>query len=158
MHINDQYVWNAFFSLLFASFVLSGGMILEAFNALPQNVPTLMEFFILTLAALRITRLFVYDKITSFFRDQFYDVVEKRGKCTLEKPDNGPRRTIADLLSCPWCVGMWSGATVVFFYYLTSYALYPILFCAIAGAASMLQIFSNMVGWKAEQLKDEVEG
>ncbi len=159
MRISDQYVWNVLFSLLFVSFVVSGMIILSSEASRPMGGITLMEFLILSLATLRLTRLFVYDKITAFFREQFYDVVESaRGKRTLEKPESGPRRTLADLLSCPWCIGMWAGATVVFFYYLTSYAYFPILFLAVAGLGSILQLLANMIGWKAEQMKKEVEG
>ena len=75
----------------------------------------------------------------------------------LEKPKSGPRRTLADLLSCPWCFGIWAAATVVFFYELTPYAYYPILMLAIAGAGTFLQLAANMVGWKAEQLKHDTE-
>jgi hypothetical protein len=46
---------------------------------------------------------------------------------------------------------------VVFFYMLTSYAYLPILILALSSVATMLQLFANMVGWKAEQLKREVE-
>lgn len=118
--------------------------------------PTLMEFLILSLATLRMTRLFVYDKITAFIREQFYDVVETKTKRYLEKPVRGPRRTLADLFSCVWCFGMWSAATLTFFYYLTPYAYFPILFFAISGAGSLLQLLANMIGWRAEQLKGEV--
>lgn len=158
MRISDQYIWNFLFSLFFVSLVVSGMVILESSGQRPLAEPTLMEFLILTLATLRMTRLFVYDKITAFFREQFYDVVELKTKRYLEKPTRGPRRTMADLLSCVWCFGLWAGATITFFYYLTPYAYFPILFFAVAGAGSLLQLLGNVIGWKAEQMKGEVEG
>ncbi len=157
MRISDQYIWNFLFSLFFASLIISGSIILESVGFRKMAIPSPMEFGILALAALRLTRLFVHDKITAFFREQFYDVVETKTKRLLEKPARGPRRTVADLLSCIWCFGMWAGATVVFFYYLTPYAAFPILFFAVAGAGSILQLLANMIGWKAEELKKEVE-
>ncbi len=157
MRISDQYLWNFLFCLLFISFMISGMVVLDSSAARPLGEVSALEFIVLSLATLRLTRLFVYDKISAFFREQFYDVVESRGKRTLQKPESGPRRTLADLLSCPWCIGMWMGATVVFFFYLTIYAWFPILALAVAGVGSILQLLANGIGWKAEQLKSEVE-
>lgn len=158
MRISDQYVWNVLFLLLFLSLVISGAIILNTEAPIVKESITFMDLTLLSFATFRLARLMVYDKITAFFREQFWDVVEVRGKRTLEKPLKGPRRTMADLLSCPWCIGMWSGATVVFFYYLTPYAYFPILFLAVAGLGSLLQMIANMIGWKAELMKGDVEG
>jgi hypothetical protein len=157
--ISDQYIWNFLFGLFFFALVVLGTVVLDSEAVRSLEDVTAMELIILSLATLRLTRLFVYDRITAFFREQFYDVVETgRGKRSLEKPLSGPRRTLADLLSCPWCTGMWMAATVVFFYFLTPFAWFPTLFLAVAGLGSLLQIFANYLGWKAEQSKSEVEG
>jgi hypothetical protein len=155
MRITDQYFWNIIFTAFFLSLVISGTLILEGSARAALHTLTPFEFILLSLAAFRLTRLFVYDKITAFFREQFYDAKITKTSVTLQKPTSGPRRTIADLLSCPWCFGAWAGATVVFFYALTPYAWYPILMLAVSGVASMLQVFSNVLGWKAEQLKHD---
>ncbi len=118
----------------------------------------LVDFVLVTLASFRLIRLFVYDKIFAFFREQFYNVVEKGGEVYLVKPEKGPRRTLADLLSCPWCFGVWATATVLFFYLLTPYAMFPVLLLALSGIASMLQIASNLIGWKAEGAKQDSQG
>jgi hypothetical protein len=76
---------------------------------------------------------------------------------TLVKPARGPRRTLADLLSCPWCFGMWAAGTVAFFYLLTPYAFFVVLMLAIGALGTLLQLLANMIGWKAEQLKYDVE-
>ena len=158
MRISDQYVWNFLFSLFFLSLIISGAVILDSEARRPLGDIRLMDMVLLSLATLRLTRLVVYDKITAFFREQFYDVVETKTKRYLEKPLKGPRRTMADLLSCPWCIGMWAGATVTFFYYLTPYAWFPIVILAISALGTILQILANMIGWRAEQLKKEMEG
>lgn len=158
MRITDQYFWNFIFSALFLSLVVSGVIILESIPTAALHEFTPFEFIILSLATFRLTRLFVYDKITAFFREQFYDAkVLRGGGVVLEKPKGGPRRTIADLLSCPWCFGVWAGATVVFFYELTPYAWYPIIILAISSIGTLMQLTANMIGWKAEQLKNDVE-
>lgn len=155
MRLTDQYIWNFLFALFFFSMVVSGAVILQSVGERPLVEPGLMEFLLLSFATLRLTRLFVNDVITAFFREQFFDVVEYKTKRVLEKPDSGPRRTLADLLTCPWCFGMWAGATVVFFYYLTTWSFFPILILAVSGAGSVLQLIANMIGWRAEYLKRE---
>lgn len=116
-----------------------------------------VDFVLITLASFRLTRLFLYDSMTKFFREQFYDVKVVRTKIMLVKPGGGPRRTLADLMSCPWCFGVWATSTVVFFYLLTPLAYVPVLILALSSVVSMLQITANMIGHKAEQLKKEVE-
>lgn len=155
--ITDQYFWNVVFSLFFLSLMVMGTIILETESRIPFAQLTIVDFTLITLASWRLTRLFVYDAITKFFREQFYDVVKAGKGMELEKPKFGPRRTLADLLSCPWCFSIWAAATVIFFYLLTPYAFFPILILAISAVASFLQIVSNAVGHKAEQLKRENE-
>lgn len=141
----------------FLSIVTTGVIILEGNPESALHDITPFEFAILSLAAFRLTRLVVYDKITAFFREQFYNAKTLKTSVVLEKPKSGPRRTLADLLSCPWCFGMWAGATVVFFFELTPYAYYPILMLAISGVGTLLQLLANMVGWKAEESRKKSE-
>jgi hypothetical protein len=158
MRITDQYFWNVVFLIFFLCLVFMAGVILES-EAYKQYVDlTLMDFVLISLASFRLIRMVVYDKIFAFFREQFYDATEYKGQVVLLKPEGGPRRTLADLLSCPWCFGVWATAMVTFFYLLTPYAFFPILFIALSAVASVLQITANLIGWKAEQLKLDVEG
>lgn len=151
IRFTDQHLWNFTFTIIFLGVIGALGILLNQVTAPALKNLTFIELLVLALAAMRLTRLFVYDKITGFFREQFYDVDEGTG--AIMKPVRGARRTLADLLSCPWCVGMWAGAVVVFSYYFSPVFWYPILFLAIAGAGSLLQLFANMVGWQAEHLK-----
>lgn len=157
MRITDQYFWNIIFGAFFLSLVVSGTIILEESPESALHDLSMFEFVLLSLATFRLTRLFVYDKITAFFREQFYDAKTLKSGVILEKPTSGPRRTLADLLSCPWCFGIWAGATVVFFFELTPYAWYPIVILAISAIGTLMQLLANMIGWKAEQLKKDVE-
>ncbi len=135
-----------------------GAIILETESYRDVASLTLIDFALVALASHRLIRLFVYDAITKFFREQFYDTTQnKRGEVVLVKPSHGPRRTLADLLSCPWCFGIWAAATVTFFYLLTPYAYVPVVILAIASVASTLQLLTNLIGHKAEQLKRQNE-
>jgi len=155
IRFTDQHLWNLTFTIIFLGVVGALGIMLNHVVAPDLKKLTFIELLILALASMRLTRLFVYDKITAFFREQFYDFDAETA--TLIKPARGARRTLADLLSCPWCVGMWAGAAVVFCYYFSPVFWYPILFLAIASAGSILQIFANMIGWNAEHLKHDVK-
>lgn len=157
IRITDQYFWNFVFLAFFVALVVTGSIILESEGYRPVQEFAGVDFVLVTLATFRIVRLFVYDTITKFFREQFWDTKTVGKNIMLKKPAGGPRRTLADLLSCPWCFGMWAAAVVTFFYALTPYAYFIIVFLAIAGTAALVQVFANMLGWHAEELKRRVE-
>ena len=155
MRITDQYFWNFVFTVFFLILIVMGAIILETESRVRFADLSTMDFILMTLATWRLTRLMIYDTVTKFVREQFWDVVKVGKSYALEKPPTGPRRTIADLLSCPWCFGVWAAAIVIFFYLITPYAVYPILLLAVSAVASFLQILSNLVGHKAEYLKNQ---
>jgi Protein of unknown function (DUF1360) len=141
IRITDQYFWNVVFGLFFFVLAIMGAIILETETRIPFNEITLFDITLITLASWRVIRLFVYDSITKWLREQFYNVRKVGKGYVLEKPATGPRRTLADL-----------------FYLLTPYAFYFVLFLAISAVATFLQLLTNMIGWQAEKLKAEVEG
>ena len=155
MRVTDQYFWNFVFSVFFLILIVMGAIILETESRVRFAELSTMDFVLMTLATWRLTRLMIYDTVTKFVREQFWDVVKVGKSYALEKPPTGPRRTIADLLSCPWCFGVWAAAIIIFFYLITPYAVYPILLLAVSAVASFLQILSNLVGHKAEYLKNQ---
>ncbi len=157
MRITDQYFWNFVFSVFFLILIVMGAIILETESRVRFAELSTMDFILMTLATWRLTRLMIYDTVTKFVREQFWDVVKIGKSYALEKPPTGPRRTIADLLSCPWCFGVWAAALVIFIYLITPYAVYLILLLAVSAVASFLQILSNMIGHKAEQAKNQNE-
>jgi hypothetical protein len=157
IRVSDQYFWNFVFSVFFLILIVLGAIILETESRILLTELSVVDYTLITLATWRLVRLFVYDAVTKFFREQFWDVVKVGRGYRLEKPKSGPRRTLADLLSCPWCFGVWAAALVIFFYLITPYAVFPIVLLSVSAVASFLQVFSNLVGHKAEQIKKEVE-
>ena len=153
----DQYIWNIVFLAFFLLVVIGGMNILAESSYIGYGALGVFDIILLSLAAFRLTRLFVYDTIMKFFREMFFNAEVINGEVILTKPIRGPRRTIADLISCPWCFGMWSAGFVIFFYLLTPWAYVPVAFLAVAGIGSFIQILANLVGWKAEELKHRVE-
>jgi hypothetical protein len=158
IRVTDQYFWNIIFLLFYIGLVVMAVIILESVGYKYYQDLTILDLTLITLASFRMTRMFVYDSMTRFLREQFWDAKVVRNKVTLVKPQTGPRRTLADLIGCPWCFGVWATTFVAFFYMLTPYAYFPTLILALASLATLLQLVANMIGWKAEQLKKETEG
>ncbi len=157
IRITDQYFWNFVFSTFFIVLVIMGSIILDGESHKSIAELTLFDFIIMTLATWRLIRLFIYDAITKFFREQFWNAKKTKSGYVLEKPKSGPRRTLADLFSCPWCFGAWAGAVVVFLYLLTPLALYPLIFLAVSAVATFLQLVTNLIGHQAERVKNQNE-
>ena len=155
---SNQNQWNILFSLIYTLAFVGCVFVLYRVNGtLPTSIKV-FDFLLIILAAYRFTRLFVYDHIMQFFRDWFLDkeyYKDERGAIRIHRypPLMGPRRTINDLLSCPWCFGVWSGLLVPFFYFLTPYAWFVILVFAISGASTFIQVTANLIGWSAEYKK-----
>lgn len=137
--------WHTAFSLLF--FVLAIGAIvhLDMNDLLPTWIP-IFDFFLLVLATFRLTRLFVYDSITAFIRGWFYG----QSKTSF-------LGTMGTLINCPWCTGLWFALVLSYFYFITPYAWFLILFLGIAGLGTLMQILVNWIGWSAEGAKKAVQ-
>jgi hypothetical protein len=157
IRITDQYFWNFVFTVFFLLLVVMGAIILETEARVPLTDLTLIDYTLITLAIWRLVRLFVYDAVTKFVREQFWDVQKTGRKLELVKPKTGPRRTLADLFSCPWCLSVWAAAGMTFFYLITPYAVYLTILLALSAVASFLQIVANLIGHRAEQLKQQNE-
>jgi hypothetical protein len=157
----DQNIWNFVLSLFFIG-VLGASIwaIREGTGSYPSTIPV-FDALVLSLAAFRITRLMVYDKIARWFRELFADTrrFEEGGASYVEvKPyGSGFRHTLYDLLQCPWCIGVWSALVVTFFYFMYPWAWYVLLFLAVAGASSLMQVSANLIGWRAENLKMDAQ-
>lgn len=103
------------------------------------------EFIILFLASFRLTRLMVYDKITSVLRSPFHEVIEEvlsdgSTQEFLHIKGKGLRLWIGELLSCHWCMGIWCTCLLYFGYVFWPLGFEPINYVlAIAGCASILE-------------------
>ncbi|MEN2767376.1 DUF1360 domain-containing protein [Ornithinibacillus xuwenensis] len=103
------------------------------------------EFTLLMLASFRLTRLIVFDKITSFIRKPFHHEVEEVDTdgttvTFIEIKGQGIRHWLGELLSCYWCSGIW--CTAILFVLLVSWPTggeVIITLLAIAGAAGICE-------------------
>jgi hypothetical protein len=106
---------------------------------------TILNLLILSLACFRLTRLLVFDKITEFIREPFFNEIKEENEdgeievYYLPK-EKGIKKFIGELLSCYWCTGIWASAGIVgiaLFYPSLSFPI--ILVLAVAGFASILE-------------------
>ncbi|WP_423801517.1 DUF1360 domain-containing protein [Neobacillus sp. SAB-20_R2A] len=104
-----------------------------------------MQLLLLALASFRFTRLIVFDKITEFLRNPFFDEVEEvnaEGEVEIYYIPKkfGIRRFMGELLSCYWCTGIWSSAILVGISFLFPVWAEPIiLILAVAGMAAIIE-------------------
>ena len=108
---------------------------------------TFLNLLILSLASFRLTRLLVFDKIFEFMREPFFDeILEENDDGELETyylpKDRGVKKFIGEMLSCYWCTGIWTSALIVLlFNFYPAFAAPILLFLAVAGLASMIELF-----------------
>ncbi|WP_400164205.1 DUF1360 domain-containing protein [Brevibacillus sp. TJ4] len=105
---------------------------------------TWLDLTILVLASFRLTHLIVFDEIASFVRAPFLTVTyepDATGQLvrTVHIKGTGLRYWIGSLLSCHWCVGIWTTAALVALYFHVPLSYPLILILAIAGAAAVIE-------------------
>jgi hypothetical protein len=133
--------WNLFFIFFYIAFVFATYQSIRSVGANPHAISP-WDAFLMLLATFRLTRLVVYDNITRFIRDWFEDAREYTF-----------RGTIRTLINCPWCAGLWFAAVVASAYFVAPFSWFFIFILALGGAASLLQVAANAIGWSAEYRK-----
>lgn len=161
--LSDQHFWNmVFLAVSVAVFVVSMTFLgTEASDALVGMTP--FQFIILSFATFRLTRLLAADHIMLWLRDACVNVSETTDPetgmlCVVrEKPPKGVRLLFANLLGCPWCIGVWMSFFVLILYIGVALNIFPlgrviIYVFAIAGAASLWQTLIGAL--RAERASD----
>ncbi|HWO77529.1 MAG TPA: DUF1360 domain-containing protein [Bacillus sp. (in: firmicutes)] len=116
-----------------------------------MGVPSVFDFLLLSLASFRLTRLLVFDKITEFIRRPFFvewtEVNQDGVEETYIKPkEKGLQSWIGELLSCYWCMGVWSALGLY-----GGLIVYPPIFqpiivvLAIAGLAALIETIVHSI-------------
>ena len=145
IRITDQYFWNFVFLIFFIILIVMGAIILETESRIAFSDLALVDYVLIALASLRLTQLFAVDSVARFFREQFWDLNKIGRGYKLEKPKNGPRLAISDLLDCSWSFGLWSTAMVTFFYLITPYAVFPVVLLALSSVVAIAHILTKFV-------------
>lgn len=140
----DQALWNAIFMGLFLLFFML------SFWTLTDGLDTYEWFYgisafdivLISLATYRLVRLASVDKIFTFVRNMF---LVKQVDGTYIKQGGGPRRTVAELLECIWCTGLWASLFTTTLYFSFDVGYFLVLVLAVAAVGSFLQNFSQMI-------------
>jgi hypothetical protein len=116
---------------------------------LPQT--ELGILIVLGLAAFRLTRLIVFDKIMEPFRRPFFTEIEEKdesGKVEIYMipKEKGIQSWIGELLSCYWCTGVWVSLFLTILYMTHSMVgdIFIFLF-AVAAIGSLIEVVVSKV-------------
>ncbi|AST90656.1 MULTISPECIES: DUF1360 domain-containing protein [Sutcliffiella] len=110
-----------------------------------MNVVNTFFLLLLALASFRLTRLIVFDRITSFLRKPFLDQVEELNeKGEVEEyiiiKGKGISAWFGELLSCYWCTGIWVSTLLYVLLIMFPIVGEPVLFIlGVAGLAGILE-------------------
>jgi hypothetical protein len=148
-----------FHFLFLAAYLILLGVFLEIMHltgrSFSDSVPP-FDFLLLSLATFRVTEAITCDRITRFLRDPFIlrrKVRRPDGESEekVEPAGKGLRRTVGELLICPWCTGIWVGAFLVYLYLLfPSVARVVLLAFGAAGAGIIFELFAKLLDQKSE--------
>ncbi len=148
--------WNVIFTIFFLFLNFFFFLILKKSQISIINI-SLFDFVIISLSVWRSVRLFVYDNITLFLREFFLDLKIENDKYEFFESKNSFKATIYKLLLCPWCFGVWSASILTFIYFFAPDFKIFYYILASSSVASFLQVYSNLLGWKAESKKQEAQ-
>ena len=135
--------------VVFVALYVSVMVDLYFLRRLPTSIRP-FDFALLGLAAARLTDIISTDQIMEWLRRPFvkmetteiagHEVETRTGR------GRGLKKVIGDLLSCPWCVGVWVAASLTYAYCLMPAVIWVfILIMAIAEIGSLLQTLSTIM-------------
>ena len=139
MNERKNQVWNFWSAFFFFGMIVLVGYLLEKKGVDIEDI-TLKEAIIIILASYRMTRILVFEKIFKYLRD----ILKKR-------EDLYVLGTISSIITCPWCAGVWVTLTIIVFYYLVPYGVLLAYVLALAGLASIVILYSNMIHMRTER-------
>ena len=125
--------WNFWSAFAFFGLVALMGFLLERKDVDIREI-TLKEAVVIILASYRMTRILVFEKIFKYLRD----VLKRREDYYLIG-------TLSSIITCPWCLGVWVTLFIIVFYYLVPYGDLLAYVLALAGIASLVILFSNLL-------------
>lgn len=125
--------WNFWSAFAFFGLVALMGFLLERKDVDIREI-TLKEAVVIILASYSMTRILVFEKIFKYLRD----VLKRREDYYLIG-------TLSSIITCPWCLGVWVTLFIIVFYYLVPYGDLLVYVLALAGIASLVILFSNLL-------------
>jgi len=131
--------WNFWAAMFFLVCMIGLGFVFKCKGITTEDF-TLGNMTLMILATYRLTRILVFDKIFKLFRDFF----RARQRLYLFF-------VIKEIITCPWCAGVWVALSIIAFYFLVPFGQLFIILLAISGVASFIVILVNYVGLSTEE-------
>lgn len=135
VNFSSAFVFLAFF-IVSMYFINHSGIKLEKVN--------IFDITIILLSSFRMIRLLLYEKIFSIIR-----------KFINDRWENLIFGSIGNLISCPWCTGVWVVLFAFDLHYLIPYGNYFNFILAVSSIASIMVILINMLNLKNEILRSK---
>ena len=137
--------WNFLATVFFVLCLIALGYFMHREGIKLQDA-SLLDLFIMSLATYRLTRILVFDKIFKLFRD----FIRSRSGWKVFY-------VIREIITCPWCAGVWVALTIVILYYFVPFGKLFIYILAISGIASFFVIVVNNIGLSTEERQHRVK-
>ncbi len=138
MNERKHQAWNFWSAFVFFGMVVLVGFLLKK-KGIDIKEMTIKDAVVVILASYRMTRILVFEKIFKYFRD----VLKKRENLYV-------LGTLSSIITCPWCAGVWVTMVIIVFYYLVPFGDLLVYVLALAGIASIVILYSNMLHMKTE--------
>jgi len=133
--------WNFWSAFVFFGLVVLAGWLLER-KGIEINSIRFRDAAVIVLASYRMTRILVFEKIFKYLRaflktrEDFYLI-----------------GTLSSIITCPWCMGVWTTLVIIVFYYLVPYGDLLTYVLALAGIASIVILIANLMHMWTENVQ-----
>jgi hypothetical protein len=137
------------FNIVFLAVYAGAVVALYYLGRLPHDIKTL-DLLLLVFASARLMDIITTDEIMMWLREPFVQTekVEIAGRQVLVRGGRGQglRKAIGEMLSCPWCTGVWVAAGLAYLYFLIPKIIWLfILVFAISEIGSLIQAVSTIL-------------
>lgn len=134
-------VWNFWSAFFFFGLVVLVGYLIERKGIDIRSI-RFRDAAVIVLASYRMTRILVFEKIFKYLRS----LLKKREDYYLIG-------TLSSIITCPWCMGVWTTLIIVIFYYLVPYGDLLTYVLALAGVASIVILIANLMHMWTENVQ-----
>lgn len=134
---------------IFIGLYIAVMVVLYYLGQLPHTI-NVLDLILLGLAAARLSDIISTDQIMQWLREPFVKMedteIAGREVQTRTGRGRGIKKVLGDLLSCPWCVGVWVAAFLTYLYFLIPGIVWLFIFImAIAEIGSLVQTVSTIL-------------
>jgi hypothetical protein len=141
----QQKSWSFLATVFYVVCLVGLGYGLQSFGVTKEDFG-IGNIALMSVATYRLTRILVFDKIFKLFRD----FLKSREKLHVFY-------VIREIITCPWCAGVWVALIIVALYFLVPFGDIFIILLTISGIASFLVVSINFIGLSTEEKQHKVK-